>query len=44
VGVTVSTSEWVWGGHTLEFYVSGTSVRRISDERGALPSLVVPVG
>jgi len=34
----------VWGGHTLEFYVSGTSVRRISNERGALPPLVVPVG
>jgi uncharacterized protein YbjQ (UPF0145 family) len=44
VGVTVTTSEWVWGGHTLEFYVSGTSVRRISNERGTLPSLVVPVG
>ena len=44
VGVTVSTSEWVWGGHTLEFYVAGTSVRRISNERGQLPSLVVPTG
>jgi uncharacterized protein YbjQ (UPF0145 family) len=44
VGVSVSTSEWVWGGHTLEFYVSGTSVRRISDQRGELPQLVVPTG
>jgi uncharacterized protein YbjQ (UPF0145 family) len=44
VGVTVTTSEWVWGGHTLEFYVSGTSVRRVSDQRGQLPPLVVPVG
>jgi uncharacterized protein YbjQ (UPF0145 family) len=44
VGVTVTTSEWVWGGHTLEFYVAGTAVRRISNERGALPPLVVPVG
>jgi uncharacterized protein YbjQ (UPF0145 family) len=44
VGVQVTTSEWVWGGHTLEFFVSGTSVRRISDQRGQLPPLVVPVG
>ena len=44
VGVSVNTSEWVWGGHTLEFYVSGTSVRRIASERGPLPPLVVPVG
>ena len=44
VGVSVVTSEWLWGGHTLEFYVSGTSVRRISDERGELPQLVVPTG
>ncbi len=44
VGVTATPSEWVWGRHTLEFYVSGTAVRRISNERGALPPLVVPVG
>jgi uncharacterized protein YbjQ (UPF0145 family) len=44
VGVSVTTSEWVWGGHTLEFYVAGTSVRRISDKRGELPALVVPTG
>lgn len=43
VGVTVNTSEWVWGGHTLEFYVAGTAVRRISEERGQLPPLVVPI-
>jgi uncharacterized protein YbjQ (UPF0145 family) len=43
VGVTAVTSEWVWGGHTLEFYVSGTSVRRTGEERGPLPPLVVPV-
>ena len=44
VGVSVVTSEWLWGGHTLEFYVSGTSIRRISDARGPLPSLVVTTG
>jgi uncharacterized protein YbjQ (UPF0145 family) len=44
VGVSVVTSEWLWGGHTLEFYVSGTSIRRISDKRGELPSLVVTTG
>jgi uncharacterized protein YbjQ (UPF0145 family) len=44
VGVTVSTNEWLWGGHTLEFYVAGTSVRRISDTRGNLPTLVVTTG
>ena len=41
VGVSVTTNEWLWGGHTLEFYVSGTSVRRISDAKGELPALVV---
>jgi uncharacterized protein YbjQ (UPF0145 family) len=44
VGVSVTTNEWLWGGHTLEFYVSGTSVRRISDAKGQLPALVVPTG
>jgi uncharacterized protein YbjQ (UPF0145 family) len=44
VGVSVVTSEWLWGGHTWEFYVSGTSIRRISDARGPLPSLVVTTG
>ncbi|MHB8452241.1 MAG: heavy metal-binding domain-containing protein [Mycobacteriales bacterium] len=41
VGVTAATSEWVWGGHTLEFFVSGTGVRKISDKVGQLPPLVV---
>lgn len=44
VGVNTETKEWVWGGHTLEFYVSGTGIRRISDQRGELPALVVPTG
>lgn len=42
VGVTVETQEWIWGGHTLEFYASGTSIRRFSNQKGELPSLVVP--
>jgi uncharacterized protein YbjQ (UPF0145 family) len=44
VGVSVTTNEWLWGGHTLEFYVSGTSVRKVSDAKGQLPALVVPTG
>lgn len=46
VGVTAETQEWVWGGHTLEFFVAGTAIRRIGPpgERGPLPALVVPTG
>ncbi|MGI8869888.1 MAG: heavy metal-binding domain-containing protein [Mycobacteriales bacterium] len=31
VGVHFTTSEWVWGPHTMEFYVGGTAIRRIHD-------------
>jgi uncharacterized protein YbjQ (UPF0145 family) len=40
VGVDVAASEWVWGGHTLEFAASGTAVRR-SGEAGPVPAIVV---
>jgi uncharacterized protein YbjQ (UPF0145 family) len=43
VGVSSVTSEWVWGGHTLEFFVSGTGVRRIGTRQASPPALVVPV-
>lgn len=41
VGVTVTASEWVWGEHTLEFYVAGTAVRRIGSAAPLKPAPVL---
>ncbi len=33
VGVTVEVENHVWGEHATEFLATGTSVRRLADER-----------
>jgi uncharacterized protein YbjQ (UPF0145 family) len=43
-GVEWSASEWMWGAHTLEFFTSGTAVRRVSDASSVDPTLVLPLG
>jgi uncharacterized protein YbjQ (UPF0145 family) len=43
-GVEWSASEWMWGAHTLEFFTSGTAVRRVSDASSVDPALVLPLG
>jgi hypothetical protein len=34
--------EWMWGAHTLEFFTSGTAVRKVADGTPISPSLVLP--
>ncbi|MGI9092561.1 MAG: heavy metal-binding domain-containing protein [Mycobacteriales bacterium] len=41
VGVSFVASEWVWGAHTMEFYVSGTAVRKIGDAEPITPTPVL---
>jgi uncharacterized protein YbjQ (UPF0145 family) len=43
VGVSFSASEWVWGAHTMEFYTSGTAVRRVGEARPMNPQPVLPM-
>ena len=43
-GVEWSADEWMWGAHTLEFFTSGTAVRKIGDGSPITPSLVLPLG
>ena len=42
-GVEWSAQEWMWGAHTLEFFTSGTAVRKIGDGSPITPSLVLPL-
>ncbi len=42
VGVNFIASEWVWGAHTMEFYVSGTAIRRIHEAEPLVPNPVLP--
>lgn len=42
-GVEWKASEWMWGSHTLEFFTSGTAVRRVSDTNTFEPQLVLPL-
>lgn len=42
VGVSFTTSEWVWGAHTMEFYVSGTAVRKVGEAETLLPQPTLP--
>jgi uncharacterized protein YbjQ (UPF0145 family) len=44
VGVSFTASEWVWGPHTMEFYTSGTAVRRVGEARPMNPSPVLGMG
>lgn len=41
VGVAFTASEWVWGPHTMEFYVSGTAVRRVGEATVITPNPVL---
>ncbi|HEX5495590.1 MAG TPA: heavy metal-binding domain-containing protein [Mycobacteriales bacterium] len=43
VGVSFTASEWVWGAHTMEFYASGTAVRRVGEPDRLTPSPVLPM-
>ena len=43
VGVSLETSEFVWGPHTMEFYAAGTAVRKIGDAQFPAPSQVLPL-
>lgn len=42
-GVEWSAKEWMWGPQTLEFFTSGTAVRKIGDGTPITPSLVLPL-
>lgn len=42
-GVDWSMSEWVWGAHTLEFFCSGTAVRKTSEGTALAPTLTLPL-
>lgn len=42
-GVEWSASEWMWGTHTLEFFTSGTAVRKIATGNTVAPTLVLPL-
>jgi len=42
-GVDWKASEWMWGTHTLEFFTSGTAVRKIADESTFDPQIVLPL-
>ncbi|MGH3509013.1 MAG: heavy metal-binding domain-containing protein [Nocardioidaceae bacterium] len=42
-GVEWSASEWMWGAHTLEFFTSGTAVRKIAAGNAVEPTLVLPL-
>jgi uncharacterized protein YbjQ (UPF0145 family) len=43
-GVDWSAQEWIWGAHTLEFFTSGTAVRRVGAASSVAPSYVLPLG
>ena len=43
-GVEWAASEWMWGTHTLEFFTSGTAVRKVSEAGTVDPTLVLPLG
>ncbi|MCW2601217.1 MAG: hypothetical protein JWM02_3046 [Frankiales bacterium] len=42
-GVEWSAQEWMWGAHTLEFFTSGTAVRKLGDRSPITPSMVLPL-
>jgi uncharacterized protein YbjQ (UPF0145 family) len=42
-GVEWSASEWMWGSHTLEFFTSGTAVRKTSEVTPLVPAMVLPL-
>lgn len=42
-GVDWAANEWMWGTHTLEFFTSGTAVRKVGESTFAEPELVLPL-
>ena len=42
-GVDWSASEWMWGAHTLEFFTSGTAVRKVAEQGTVEPQIVLPL-
>jgi uncharacterized protein YbjQ (UPF0145 family) len=42
-GVDWQASEWMWGTHTLEFFTSGTAVRKVGEASGFDPGFVLPL-
>jgi uncharacterized protein YbjQ (UPF0145 family) len=42
-GVDWAANEWMWGAHTLEFFTSGTAVRKVADQAPLAPELVLPL-
>ena len=42
-GVEWNASEWMWGTHTLEFFTSGTAVRKTGEPDGFDPGFVLPL-
>jgi uncharacterized protein YbjQ (UPF0145 family) len=42
-GVDWAANEWMWGTHTLEFFTSGTAVRKVGDSTFTEPELVLPL-
>ncbi len=42
-GVEWFAQEWMWGAHTLEFFTSGTAVRKVGESTPIVPSLVLPL-
>jgi uncharacterized protein YbjQ (UPF0145 family) len=42
-GVAWAAQEWIWGAHTLEFFTSGTAVRKVEQGRTVAPSYVLPL-
>jgi uncharacterized protein YbjQ (UPF0145 family) len=43
VGVRFTVHNYVWGIHTLEFYLDGTAIRRVGDPHPMKPTYVVPM-
>ncbi|MCW2780621.1 MAG: hypothetical protein JWR35_1070 [Marmoricola sp.] len=42
-GVEWNASEWMWGAHTLEFFTSGTAVRKTGEGTPITPQMVLPL-
>jgi uncharacterized protein YbjQ (UPF0145 family) len=42
-GVEWFAQEWMWGPHTLEFFTSGTAVRRVESGKAVAPTLTLPL-
>lgn len=43
-GVDWSMSEWVWGAHTLEFFCSGTAIRKTGAGNTLAPTITLGLG